>query len=83
MTTKEKIIEQLENKRELFAEMMDALEGGDCVLDMQDINTNDIETLVTILGAFYDKTCARINYVKSDTYAFIEGRVFEALFEET
>jgi len=81
MTTREEIIKQLENKLDLFAEMMDVLEGGDCVLDMQDINTTDIETLITIIGSFHDKTCARINYVNSDTYTFLEERVFESLFE--
>jgi len=73
---RDEIIKQMEHKLELFSEMLDVLEGGDCALDMENINTTDIETLVTILGSFYDKTCARIEYVKSDTYTALE-----ALFE--
>ena len=77
MTNKDKIIKQMENKAELFAEMMDVLEGGDCTLDMEDINTTDIEIVMDLLGCLYDKTCARINYVKSDAYSALE-----AMFEK-
>lgn len=75
---REQIIKQYQHKLELISEMLDVLEGGDCRLDMEDINTTDIETLVTILGAFYDKTCARIEYVKSDTYTALEA-LFESI----
>lgn len=74
---KEKIIEQMNNKVELFSEMMDVLEGGDCTLDMEDINNEDIEILMIILSALYDKTTARLEYIKSDTYTALE-----ALFEK-
>jgi hypothetical protein len=62
--TNNKIIKQLEHKLDLFAEMMDVLEGGDCIEDMEDINTTDIETIMTLLSAFHDKTCGTINNVK-------------------
>ena len=75
---KSKIIEQMENKLDIFSEMLDILEGGDIVLDMEDINTSDIETLVTILGAFFDKTKQRIIYVKSDSYTALE-ELFERI----
>ena len=74
---KDEIIKQMQHKLELFAEMMDVLEGGDCTLDMEDINNSDIEILMVLLSALHDKTCARMNYVKSDTYSALE-----AMFEK-
>lgn len=73
---KDKIIKQIEHKLELFREMMDVLEGGDCTLDMEDINNADIEVLMTVLSAFYDKSTARLEYITSDSYTALQ-----ALFE--
>jgi hypothetical protein len=69
---------QMEYKIEIFREMMDVLEGGDIRLDMPDINTSDIETILTILSAFIDKTSARLKYEQSDEYTKLEA-IFESI----